>query len=133
MKIPQQGMSKEEIFKTLKSYKNDDLDWKSGRVFGYIYDPGAKVHDVINDAYTLYLSENGVDPLSFPSLLRLENEVVSMTANLLGCDREVVGNFSSGGTEIFGPRPRKPPVARATSRARPITFCFTAAFSSSPK
>jgi len=24
---------------------------------------------------------------------------VSMTANLLGCDREVVGNFSSGGTE----------------------------------
>ena len=99
MKIPQQGMSKEEIFKTLKSYKNDDLDWKSGRVFGYIYDPGAKVHDVINDAYTLYLSENGLDPLSFPSLLRLENEVVSMTANLLGCDREVVGNFSSGGTE----------------------------------
>ena len=99
MKIPQKGLSKEEIFKTLKSYKGDDLDWKSGRVFGYIYDPGEKVHEVINDAYTLYLAENGLDPLSFPSLLRLENEVVSMTANLLGCDNEVVGNFSSGGTE----------------------------------
>ena len=99
MKIPDKGMSKEEIIGTLKSYKVDDLDWKSGRVFGYIYDPGEKVHDVINDAYTLYLAENGLDPLSFPSLLRLENEVVSMTANLLGCDNEVVGNFSSGGTE----------------------------------
>ena len=99
MKIPQNGLSKEEIFQTLKSYKGADLDWKSGRVFGYIYDPGEKVHDVIDDAYTLYLFENGLDPLSFPSLLRLENEVVSMTANLLGCDREVVGNFSSGGTE----------------------------------
>ncbi|CAB1062618.1 Pyridoxal-dependent decarboxylase [Olavius sp. associated proteobacterium Delta 1] len=99
MKIPQKGMSKEEILKTLKNYKGHDLDWKSGRVFGYIYDPGEKVHDVINDAYTLYLAENGLDPLSFPSLLRLENEVVSMTANLLDCDHEVVGNFSSGGTE----------------------------------
>ena len=99
MKIPEKGMPKEEIFKILKSYKGDDLDWKSGRVLGYIYDPGKKVHDVINDAYTLYLSENGLDPLSFPSLLRLENEVVEMTAKLLGCDNDVVGNFSAGGTE----------------------------------
>lgn len=99
MKIPPKGLSKEEIFQTLKSYKGVDLDWKSGRVFGYIYDPGQKVHDVINEAYTLYLSENALDPLSFPSLLRLENEVVSMTANLLGCDTETVGNFTSGGTE----------------------------------
>ncbi|UCD78958.1 MAG: aspartate aminotransferase family protein [Desulfobacterales bacterium] len=99
MKIPQKGFSKEEIFQTLKTYKGADLNWKSGRVFGYIYDPGEKVRDVINDAYTLYLSENALDPLSFPSLLRLENEVVSMTANLLDCDKEVVGNFSSGGTE----------------------------------
>lgn len=99
MKIPSKGLSKEEIFKILINYKNADLDWKSGRVFGYIYDPGEKVHDVINDAYTLYLAENGLDPLSFPSLLRLENEVVSMTANLLGGSSEVVGNFSSGGTE----------------------------------
>jgi glutamate/tyrosine decarboxylase-like PLP-dependent enzyme len=99
MKIPEKGMPKEEIFKILKGYKGDDLDWKSGRVLGYIYDPGKKVHDVINDAYTLYLSENGLDPLSFPSLLRLENEVVEMTAKLLGCDSDVVGNFSTGGTE----------------------------------
>jgi len=99
MKIPPKGLSKEEIFQTLQGYKSTDLDWKSGRVFGYIYDPGKKVHDVINEAYTLYLSENGLDPLSFPSLLRLENEVVSMTANLLDCNSEVVGNFTSGGTE----------------------------------
>jgi glutamate/tyrosine decarboxylase-like PLP-dependent enzyme len=99
MKIPPKGLSKGEILEILRSYKSDDLDWKSGRVLGYIYDPGEKVHDVINDAYTLYLSENGLDPLSFPSLLRLENEVVRMTANLLDCADDVVGNFTSGGTE----------------------------------
>ena len=99
MKIPPKGLPKEEILKILKNYKGGDLDWKSGRVLGYIYDPGQKAHDVINDAYTLYLTENGLDPLSFPSLLRLENEVVAMTAGLLDCDHEVVGNFTSGGTE----------------------------------
>ncbi len=99
MQIPAKGLPKEEVFKILKSYKGADLDWKSGRVFGYIYDPGEKVKDVIDAAYTLYLPENALDPLSFPSLLRLENEVVRMTANLLDCNPEVVGNFTSGGTE----------------------------------
>ncbi|MBW2583866.1 MAG: aspartate aminotransferase family protein [Deltaproteobacteria bacterium] len=99
MKIPPKGLPKEEIFKILQSYKGEDLDWKSGRVLGFIYDPGEKVQEVTHEAYTMYLTENALDPLSFPSLLRLENEVVRMTANLLGCDNKVVGNFTSGGTE----------------------------------
>ena len=99
MKIPKNGLPKEEIFKILQSYKGEDLDWQSGKVLGFIYDAGKKVHDVTHEAYTMYLTENALDPLSFPSLLRLENEVVRMTANLLDCNSEVVGNFTSGGTE----------------------------------
>jgi len=99
MKIPEKGMSKEKIFNTLAGYKGEDLDWKSGRVLGYIYYPGEKAHDVIDEAYTMFLTENALDPTTFPSTLRLENEVVGMTANLLQGDREVVGNFTSGGTE----------------------------------
>jgi glutamate/tyrosine decarboxylase-like PLP-dependent enzyme len=99
MKIPEKGMPKENIFKTLASYKGEDLDWKSGRVLGYIYYPGEKAHDVIDEAYTMFLTENALDPTTCPSTLRLENEVVGMTANLLQGDQEVVGNFTSGGTE----------------------------------
>jgi len=99
IQIPQKGKAKEEIFQTLESYKGDDLDWKSGRVMGYVYEPGEKAKEVINRAYTMYLSENALDPLTFPSLLRLENEVVAMTAGLLNSAPEVVGNFTSGGTE----------------------------------
>jgi len=99
IQIPQKGKTKEEIFQTLESYKGDDLDWKSGRVMGYVYDPGEKAKEVINQAYTMYLSENALDPLTYPSLLRLENEVVAMTAGLLNSPPEVVGNFTSGGTE----------------------------------
>ncbi|MCG6908504.1 MAG: aspartate aminotransferase family protein [Deltaproteobacteria bacterium] len=99
MNIPEKGMAKDAILDTLKSYKKKDLDWKSGRVMGYVYDAGEKAKDVINDAYTMYLSENALDPTTYPSLLRLENEVVRMTANLLRGDENVVGNFTSGGTE----------------------------------
>jgi glutamate/tyrosine decarboxylase-like PLP-dependent enzyme len=99
IQIPQKGKTKKEIFQTLESYKGDDLDWKSGRVMGYVYDPGEKAKEVINRAYTMYLSENALDPLTYPSLLRLENEVVAMTAGLLNSPPEVVGNFTSGGTE----------------------------------
>ena len=99
MKIPEKGMAKEDIFRTLESYKGQDLDWKSGRVLGYIYYPGKKAHDVIDEAYTAYLTENALDPTTFPSTLRLENEVVGMVANLLRGDENVVGNFTSGGTE----------------------------------
>jgi len=99
MKIPQKGLPKEAIFKILQDYKGHDLDWQSGKVLGFIYDAGEKVQEVTHEAYTMYLTENALDPLSFPSLLRLENEVVRMTANLLDCSSEVVGNFTSGGTE----------------------------------
>jgi len=99
MKIPEKGLGKADIFKSLKSFKGGDLDWKSGRVLGYIYYPGDKAQDVINEAYTMYLTENALDPTTFPSTLRLENEVVAMVANLLRGDENVVGNFTSGGTE----------------------------------
>lgn len=99
MKIPTKGMPKEQILKTLAGYKGQDLDWKSGRVLGYIYYPGQKAHDVIDAAYTMFLTENALDPTSFPSALRLENEVVGMVADLLQGDENVVGNFTSGGTE----------------------------------
>jgi glutamate/tyrosine decarboxylase-like PLP-dependent enzyme len=99
MRIPDSGLSKKDILETLESYKQKDLDWKAGRVFGYIYDPGQEVNDLIHRAYTAYLSENALDPLTFPSLLRLENEIVAMVADILSADHQVVGNFTSGGTE----------------------------------
>ncbi|UCE54405.1 MAG: aspartate aminotransferase family protein [Desulfobacterales bacterium] len=99
MKIPDKGLKKEDVLKALKSYKGQDPDWKSGRVLGYIYYPGDKAQDVIDEAYTMYLTENALDPSTFPSTLRLENEVVGMVAHLLRGDENVVGNFTSGGTE----------------------------------
>lgn len=99
MNIPEHGLSKEEILGTLKGYKQRDLKWKSGKVLAMIYDPGQEAREVVNAAYVEFMTENGLDPTSFPSLLKLETEVARMVANLLRGDEQVVGNLTSGGTE----------------------------------
>jgi len=99
MKIPKQGLSRDAVVATLEAYRADDMPWRDGRIWAYIYDPGREAEEVIKHAYTMYLSENGLDPTVFPSTLRLENEVVAMAATHLKGDANVVGNFTSGGTE----------------------------------
>lgn len=99
MNIPEKGLSKEQVLHTLRDYKQNDLDWKTGRVTSYVYDPGESVLDLINQAYTMYLTESALDPTTCPSILRLENEIVSMVAGLVGGDADTAGNFTSGGTE----------------------------------
>jgi glutamate/tyrosine decarboxylase-like PLP-dependent enzyme len=99
MKLPKQGLPKETILEQLQTFQKQDLDWRSGRVFGFVYDPGESVRDLAKEAYGRFLTENGLDFTAFPSLLRLEREIVAMAANHLGGDSNVVGNFTSGGTE----------------------------------
>jgi len=99
MRIPRRGRSKEEILAALREVKGRDLDWRSGRVWAYVYNAGDEVQEVVNEAYLMYLGENALDPTVFPSLLRLETEVVRMLADLLRGDERVVGNVTTGGTE----------------------------------
>jgi sphinganine-1-phosphate aldolase len=99
MKIPDKGVAKQELFEQLESYRAHDVKWRTGRTWAYVYDPGREAEAVIKQAFTMYLSENALDPTAFPSTLRLENEVVAMAAAHLKGDDQVVGNFTSGGTE----------------------------------
>lgn len=99
MHIPAHGREKSEIMSQLRSYKTGDLPWHSGRVMAYVYDPGSEVLDTARDAYMMYLCESGLDFTTFPSVMRLEREVVRMIINLVRGDEEVVGNMTSGGTE----------------------------------
>ncbi len=99
MHIPQTGLSKQEILATLQAFKTRDMDWKAGKVFGYVYNPGEDPAEVMKEAYLSYLTENGLDPTVFPSLLKVETDVVRMIATLLRGDSNAVGNLTSGGTE----------------------------------
>ncbi|MFW6081216.1 MAG: aspartate aminotransferase family protein, partial [Desulfosalsimonas sp.] len=99
MKIPLSGMQQADIFSLLEDYKKDDVDWSSGRMFGYVFDPGPGILEFAKKVYNRFLTENALDFTVYPSLLRLENELVAIMREHLRGDAHVVGNFTSGGTE----------------------------------
>ncbi|HHY55912.1 MAG TPA: aspartate aminotransferase family protein [Chloroflexi bacterium] len=99
MHIPATGMDADAILTTLRSFKAHDMDWQAGRVFAYVYQPDDAAAALVKDAYMLYLTENCLDPTTFPSTAKLESDVVRMVADLLQGDEQVAGNVTSGGTE----------------------------------
>lgn len=100
MRLPELGMNEAEIQARLSAYRSGDLDVKSGKLFAFVYDAARPdLSGVAGRAMLDFVTENGLDPTSFPSLLRLENDLVGIAAGHLGGDEQVVGSFTSGGTE----------------------------------
>lgn len=98
-KIPETGLQKAEILKQLDEFKKADADWKHGRVFSLVFYPGEDAANVVQDAYRMFSSENGLNPTVFKSLKQMEADVISFTASLLHAPETAVGTMTSGGTE----------------------------------
>ena len=99
VRIPPKGLTEQEILKRLEAFKSDDIDWRTGRIMGYIYDPGRLAEEVGKKAYMMFLMESALDPTLFKSLMRIEKELIGIAASHLSGDSDVVGTFTSGGTE----------------------------------
>ena len=99
MNIPETGLDRHAILETLRAYKTHDARWRDGRVMAGVYDAGPEIEATIKAAYTEFLTENALYLNFYPSLVRLETEVVRMVAGLLRGDENTVGNVTSGGTE----------------------------------
>ncbi len=97
--LPPHSQSKQAILDTMKAARDHDVKWREGRVFSLVFNAGDEVSDMLKEAYSLYFSENGLNPTAFPSLKKFETEAVSMVAALLNGGDEVVGNMTTGGTE----------------------------------
>lgn len=99
MSIPYYGRKPEDILNDLRTLKKDDVQWRNGRLFSYIYHPGDEGEALLKSAYSEYLTENGIDPTSFPSLVQMENDVIGFMTNWLRGDEHTVGHLTTGGTE----------------------------------
>lgn len=98
--LPATGVPAEELLAELRDLRATDLPTHGGRTLAYVYDSGlAGLDELAAAAHALASSTNGLDPTAFPSLLRMENEVVAAAATLLGGGQETVGSVTSGGTE----------------------------------
>ncbi|MBC7373407.1 MAG: aspartate aminotransferase family protein, partial [Frankiales bacterium] len=98
--LPDTGWSRGDVLARLADYRSGDLAARGGRTFAYVYDAGRPdVDELAHEVYASFLDVNGLDPTVFPSLLRMENEVIAITAAHLGGGADTVGSFTSGGTE----------------------------------
>jgi glutamate/tyrosine decarboxylase-like PLP-dependent enzyme len=77
----------------------DDVDWRRGRTAVYVFNAGEDVLRVAREAYGLYQSENALGPAAFPSLARMEKDVVSVGLGLLNAPDGACGDMTSGGSE----------------------------------
>ncbi|WP_024794086.1 pyridoxal phosphate-dependent decarboxylase family protein [Tomitella biformata] len=93
-------MTAEQILAQLAAYKKDDLPTHGGTTTAYVFDPGdPAIDDIALRAYELLAHVNGIDPTQFPSVARIENDLVATVAGQLGGDAATVGTVTSGGTE----------------------------------
>lgn len=99
MPLPQTGISKDDIISTLAGMRTRDARWQDGRTFGMVYDAGPEAHDVVESVATMFLHDNALNTLAFPSLARIQSDVVGITADLLHGGEEAAGFMTSGGTE----------------------------------
>ena len=98
MTLEQAGMGKQEILEALGAMREGDVRWQEGRTFGMVYDAGPEAHDVVEAVAAMFLHDNALNTMAFPSLGRIQSEVCSMAADLLH-GPEASGFMTSGGTE----------------------------------
>ena len=88
-----------DVLARLWELQRGDLPTHGGSTLAYVYDSGlAEADEVGREALALYGSTNGLDPTVFPSLRKLENDLVGWAARLLQ-GTTAVGTVTSGGTE----------------------------------
>jgi sphinganine-1-phosphate aldolase len=97
--MPEQGSDWDELKQEMISRGSGDAKWREGKTAVYVFNAGEDVARVQKEAYTMYMSENGLGPLAFPSLKQMEDEVVGMGLSLLHADDQATGTITSGGTD----------------------------------
>jgi sphinganine-1-phosphate aldolase len=97
--LPQTRTPAAAVLSRMEQLRDKDARWQEGKTWSLVYDAGDELTEFLKQAYTLFFSENGLNPMAFPSLKRFEAEVVAMTASLLGGSEQAVGNMTSCGTE----------------------------------
>jgi sphinganine-1-phosphate aldolase len=93
------GIPQGDVLDELRALRHGDAPTRGGRTFAYVYDAGLEgLDELAAAAYSAYATVNGLDMTVFPSVARLENDLIRAVSAVLGAPG-TQGTFSSGGTE----------------------------------
>jgi glutamate/tyrosine decarboxylase-like PLP-dependent enzyme len=97
--LPERGRSWPQLRDEMETLRGRDVNWRAGRASVYVFHSGDDALQVAHDAYGAFISENALGPGAFPSLKRMESEVVDMGLELQHAPEGAAGSMTSGGTE----------------------------------
>ncbi|HEY6558711.1 MAG TPA: aminotransferase class V-fold PLP-dependent enzyme [Polyangiaceae bacterium] len=107
--LPAQGRSREEVLNEVRAMAEAESErWQSGFASGAVYHGDREHIDFLNRVYALHSQSNPLHSDLWPSTVKMEAEIVSMTAHMLGAaalghdpgtPEGVCGTLSSGGSE----------------------------------
>lgn len=105
-RLPQVGRDREDVIADVAALADaEHAEWSDGYASGAVYN-GDEAHIAfLNEVYALQSQSNPLHLDVWPSGMKFESEIVSMTAGMLGsriaaqAGDEIVGTVTSGGTE----------------------------------
>jgi glutamate/tyrosine decarboxylase-like PLP-dependent enzyme len=104
-KMPRDGLPRDEVAVLVERLAEaEESRWRDGFASGAVYHGDPEHVAFLNRVYAAQSQSNALHPDLWPSAMKFESELVSMTAHMLGSahaapERPVVGTVSSGGTE----------------------------------
>ena len=93
-------MTPQDVLAELTALQAGDVPTHGGATMAYVYDSGrTDIDDLAAGAQAAFQWTNALDPTAFPSVARIENDLVGAALALLGGGPGAVGTLTSGGTE----------------------------------
>jgi sphinganine-1-phosphate aldolase len=99
MALPSHGLGRDDVLAQLDAFKADDVRWRDGHAFTLAYSAGDDVLAVAEAAYAKFSSENALNTDAFPSLRKIQADVVDFVGGWLEAGTEGAGFMTTGGTE----------------------------------
>ncbi len=98
--MPDQGRAAAEVLAEMRTSKAADCDWQHGRAPLFVFKASDELYEFGRAAFFEFFSENALGGgRAFPSVKRMEDDVVDMALNLFNAPEEAKGFMSTGGTE----------------------------------
>lgn len=97
--FPAGGQSWQALQSRMEEMRSADFEWQRGRLPLHVYFAGHDVAQVAREAYAMFMTENALAPAAFPSVDRMQREILDAALELFHGPTDACGTFTSGGSE----------------------------------
>ena len=87
------------ILNDLEQHREKDIRWRDGKAFSLTYCASDDARNLSETAYRMFSHENALNVAAFPSLKKMQQEVLDFVMQLLEAPPTGAGFMTSGGTE----------------------------------